>query len=95
LGVPRPKPPTEYPASPVLPVSAEAFLVFGSASADTSPEPVDPATVDFDPGSHNVDEVKDFVTLYPETTSLILELESNGKDRSTLVDWLIDFDPNG
>ena len=56
------------------------------------PEPeqpsVEPEEESFDPGDHTIDEVKEYVTAHAEEVEAVLEAESAGKNRVTLVDWL-------
>lgn len=92
-GVARPLAPEPKPDD-YTPVSAETFL------ADMTPVvegevPFDPSTLDYDPADHNVEEVEEFVTANPETVDAVLELELNGKGRSTLLSWLDNFESEG
>ena len=45
----------------------------------------------FDPADHTIDEVKEYVEVYPDSAQAMLDAESDGKDRVTLVSWLTDF----
>lgn len=57
-------------------------------------EPDDEPT-QFDPGDHNIQEVKDYINGLPDAgvndpeTQRVLDAERDGDDRSTLVDWLV------
>lgn len=42
----------------------------------------------FDPSEHNIDDVKAHVDAYPDELDAVLAAERDGKDRSTLVEWL-------
>lgn len=50
----------------------------------TAPETT-PAT--FDPGAHTISQVQDYVTANPAERSAVLEAESAGKNRTTLIEW--------
>lgn len=45
----------------------------------------------YDPADHKVDDVKTHVTDNPEQAEAILAAERDGKDRPTLVEWLVEF----
>jgi len=68
-------------------VSAETF------GAAVAVEAVVAVALDFDPTNHTVEEVKTFVTDNPEQADAVLELELNGKNRSGLLSWLDNFNP--
>lgn len=70
------------------PVSAETFAVESVGEAGA----FDPSTLDFDPADYTVEEVKAYVEANPETADAVLELESNGKNRSGLLSFLENFD---
>jgi hypothetical protein len=81
IGTPRPEgylPPA---------VDADGNLEGGVIGREPVGEP-------FDPAEHTIDEVKDYVTAYPQDADAILEAELDGKDRSGLTSWLENFDPN-
>lgn len=42
----------------------------------------------YDPGDHTVDDVKEYVEANPEQAEAIFDAEVDGKDRTTLTDWL-------
>jgi hypothetical protein len=46
-----------------------------------------PAAAPYDPGAHTVAEVQDYVTAHPGERSAILEAESTGKNRVSLIEW--------
>lgn len=86
------------PSPRETPVSAESFaapaesFVADPPADDSAGEPFDPSTLDYDPSEHTVEDVKQYVIDNPETASAVLELEANGKDRTTLVEFLIEFE---
>lgn len=41
----------------------------------------------FDPAAHTVVEVEEYVTDHPDERTAILEAESAGKNRTTLIEW--------
>jgi hypothetical protein len=43
---------------------------------------------DFDPGKHSIADVKAYVEAHPDETQAIYDAESEGKGRSSLLDWL-------
>lgn len=45
----------------------------------------------YDPSDYTIDQVKDFVTEHPDLAADIQAAEQEGKNRSTLVDWLEQF----
>ena len=53
----------------------------------------DPSTLDFDPGDYNVEDVKAHIEEHPEQADAILELELNGKERSGVLSFIENFDP--
>ena len=59
--------------------------VYKRPPADESPE-------NYDPSNHTVAEVKDFVEDHPDLRDAVLAAEENAKDRSTLVEWLYEYD---
>lgn len=56
-----------------------------------APEPADEPEDAYDPGDYTVAQVQEFVTDNPEIASDVLAAETEGKDRSTLVEWLNEF----
>jgi hypothetical protein len=51
--------------------------------------PVEPdGAVGFDPGDHNIDDVKAHVDKNPAELDAVLAAERDGKDRTTLIEWL-------
>ena len=46
----------------------------------------------FDPGAHTVDAVEDYVEAHPGEAAAVLAAEQGGKNRTTLVTWLEDFE---
>ncbi len=65
------------------PVSAEDFV--DEVAFQPVAEPFDPATLDFDPADHTVDEVKEYLAEHPEQTDAVLELEEEGKARTGVL----------
>ena len=53
----------------------------------------DPSTLDFDPADHNVDDVKAYIEQHPEQADAVLELELEGKERSGVLSFIENFDP--
>lgn len=51
------------------------------------PEPLE-AAGPYDPADHHVDEVKAYVEENPDEAEVVLQAETAGKNRSTLVAWL-------
>jgi hypothetical protein len=45
------------------------------------------APTPYDPGAHTVAEVQEYVTAHPDERSAILEAESAGKNRVSLIEW--------
>jgi len=45
--------------------------------------------VSFDPADHTIDEVKAYVDANPDQRTQVLSDEKQGKQRSTLIDWLV------
>jgi len=45
----------------------------------------------YDPNDHKVGEVKDHVEEHPEQAAAILAAEKEGQNRTTLVEWLTEF----
>lgn len=54
----------------------------------TRPEPKAEEPQAFDPSEHNIDDVKAHVGAHPDELDAVLAAERDGKDRSTLVEWL-------
>lgn len=82
LGVARPLEASEKPED-FTPVSAETFV--DEVAFQPVAEEFDPSTLDFDPADHTVDEVKDYLKEHPEQTDAVLELEEEGKARTSLL----------
>lgn len=56
---------------------------------EDAPDPVDIEPDEtFDPAAHTIDEVKAWVEANPDYRVDVLEAESLGKNRVTLVEWL-------
>lgn len=70
------------------PVSAETFAAVEPDGGEEDGDVFDPATLDFDPADHTVEEVKAYVVDRPEQAEAILELELEGKARSGLLSHL-------
>lgn len=53
-------------------------------------EPAEPTSEpeSFDPGEHNIDDVQTHVEANPDELDAILAAERDGKNRSTLIEWL-------
>jgi hypothetical protein len=66
-------------------------VVWDEDAPDPEDEPEFEPDEDFDPADHTIDEVKAFVTDWPDSRDDVLEAEEGGKNRVTLVDWLNDF----
>jgi hypothetical protein len=49
------------------------------------------AVEDFDPEAHTVAEVEAYVTDHPEEADGIYDMEEEGKNRTTLMSWLLNF----
>lgn len=45
----------------------------------------------YDPGDHLVDDVKAYVTEHPDQRDEVLAAEEAGKNRVTLVEWLVNL----
>ena len=45
----------------------------------------------YDPNDHNVGPVKEHVEAHPEQAAAILAAEKEGQNRTTLVEWLTEF----
>ena len=43
---------------------------------------------EFDPGTHNIDEVKAYIADNPDEVQRVYDAEVAGKGRSSLLDWL-------
>lgn len=83
---------TEPKPEDFSPISAETFgAPITDVSVEVVEEPYDPAVLDYDPADHTVDDVKQYVIDNPDAAAAVLELEENGKDRSTLTEWLDAF----
>ena len=75
---------------PELRDAEEESVVF-----DQDAEPDEPEQETYDPSAHTVEDVKLHVTENPQERDAILEAEEAGKNRSTLIDWLVSFQPGG
>lgn len=53
-------------------------------------EPAEPTSEpeSFDPSEHNIDDVQAHVADHPDELDAILAAERDGKNRSTLIEWL-------
>jgi hypothetical protein len=54
---------------------------------EDAPDPVD-ESAPFDPSGHSIADVKTYVEAHPDETQAIYDAESEGKARSSLLDWL-------
>lgn len=52
----------------------------------TSTPPPDVLTP-YDPGVHTITDVQAYVTAHPDERNAVLEAESAGKNRTTLIEW--------
>jgi hypothetical protein len=52
---------------------------------EDAPDPVADA---FDPSKHNIEDVKKYVTDHPDQVQAVYDAEAEGKNRSSLLDWL-------
>lgn len=69
-------------------ITAElADLAFEDSDEEVEAEP-EPA---YDPNDHKVGEVKSHVEANPEQAAGILAAEQEGQNRTTLVEWLTEF----
>jgi hypothetical protein len=57
-------------------------------AATTADQDEDEGDEGFDPADHTVDDVKAYVGEHPGERQAILDAETAGKNRVTLVDWL-------
>jgi hypothetical protein len=51
-------------------------------------DPVDDAPTPFDPGEHNIGDVQTYVDGHADELDAILAAELDGKNRTTLIEWL-------
>lgn len=61
----------------------------GVGSPRTAPEPEPPAEpaedAGYDPGEHNVDEVRKYISANPDQAEYVLDRERGGKARTSLI----------
>lgn len=69
---------------------ALADLAYGEGDLPEGADP-EPNPDEYDPADYTVDQVKDFVTEHPDLADDVLASEEDGKNRTTLVDWLAEF----
>lgn len=55
---------------------------------EDAPEATSEVDDSFDPGDHNIEDVKKYVTDHPDEVQRIYDAEEAGKGRSSLLDWL-------
>lgn len=55
---------------------------------EDAPDPVVETTEAFDPSDHSVADVKAYIDEHPDETQRVYDAESEGKARSSLLDWL-------
>jgi hypothetical protein len=55
---------------------------------ETYPAPDDEGEGEFKPAKHTIDDVKKYVDAHPDEAQRILDAEVDGKNRTSLVDWL-------
>lgn len=61
-------------------------VVWDEDAPDPASESV--ASEKFDPGDHNIDEVKSYVDDHPDEVQAVYDAEKAGKARVSLLDWL-------
>lgn len=57
------------------------------------PAPSSAGSATYDPGDHTVTDVKEWVTAHPDQRDAVLDAEEAGKNRSTLIQWLLNQEP--
>ena len=64
----------------------------GNPPAGTTTTTSTSGSESFDPGAHTVDAVEAYVSDHPDELDAVLAAEEAGKNRTTLVAWLEDFE---